>query len=226
MIFEILFAAVGLLWTLTYLLIIRQGFRDRTCGMPTAALCANVSWEILYSLVWPQSAAQTAVNLTWLACDLVLIAQLFRFAPDEHPDIPRPLLYGGFLLGLATAFPVVFLICRDLNGGRGGYAAFGMNLMMSILFVARLRRRSLRGQSLAIAVTKAAGSALAAVTAWQAGRIPPGTALLPVLFAATLAWDLVYIALVWRIRTMKSAATAVRVEAPSDRQAMTIRRTT
>ena len=199
MIFEGLFVAVGLVWTLTYLLIIRQGFLDRTYGMPAAALCANVSWEILYAFVWPQSAAQTVVNVTWLAFDLVLIAQFLRFAPAEHPEIPRLLLYGGFAVGLATAFPIVLLVCRDLNGGRGGYAAFGMNLMMSILFVAMLRRRrSLRGQSFAIAVTKAAGSALAGLAAWQAGRIPSGTALMPFLIAATLAWDLLYAVLVWR----------------------------
>jgi len=196
-VFQVLFVAVGVLWTAAYLLIIHRGLRDRTYGMSAAALCANVSWEILYSFFWPQSAPEVAVNVTWLAFDLVLIGQFLRYVPAEHPEVPHSLLYGGFSLGLATAFPIVWLICRDLNQGRGGYAAFGMNLMMSILFVAMLRRRrSLRGQSFLIALTKLAGSALAGFTAWQGGRIPPGIALLPVLMIATLAWDLCYAFLV------------------------------
>lgn len=70
--------------------------------------------------------------------------------------------------------------------------------MMSILFIAMLRRRgSLRGQSFLIALTKTAGSALAGFTAWKGGRIPPGTALLPVLILATLAWNLCYALLVY-----------------------------
>lgn len=197
--FQTLFVVVGVLWTTAYLLMIRRGFADRTCGMPAAALCANVSWEILYAFVWPQSAPEVAVNVVWFAFDLVLIGQFLAYGPAEHAGLSPAAVRGGFLLGLATAFPIVMLVCRDLNQGRGAYAAFGMDLMMAVLFVAMiLRRGSLRGQSLPIALVKMSGSALAGITAWQGGRIPPGTALLPVLMSATLAWNLLYTTLVWR----------------------------
>ena len=39
----LLLLSPGLFWTLTYVLVIRQGFRDRTYGMPLVALCANIS---------------------------------------------------------------------------------------------------------------------------------------------------------------------------------------
>jgi hypothetical protein len=54
----------------------------------------------------------------------------------------------------------------------------------------------LHGQSFLIALTKTAGSALAGFTAWKGGRIPSGTALLPVLMVATLVWNLCYVFLV------------------------------
>lgn len=38
MTFDGILVGSGVLWTLTYLLIIRQGFLDRTYGMPLAAL--------------------------------------------------------------------------------------------------------------------------------------------------------------------------------------------
>ena len=40
----------GIFWSLAYFLIIRQGFKDRTYGMPLAALCANISWEAIFAL--------------------------------------------------------------------------------------------------------------------------------------------------------------------------------
>jgi hypothetical protein len=41
----------GIFWTLVYLLIIRLGFRDKTYGMPITALCANISWEFIFSFM-------------------------------------------------------------------------------------------------------------------------------------------------------------------------------
>jgi hypothetical protein len=52
--FDILLVGSGLLWTVTYLLIIRRGFLDHTYGMPLAALCANLSWEFVFSFVFPK----------------------------------------------------------------------------------------------------------------------------------------------------------------------------
>jgi len=40
----------GLFWTLTYLIIIRRGFIDKSYGMPLAALSANISWEAIFLL--------------------------------------------------------------------------------------------------------------------------------------------------------------------------------
>jgi len=51
--FDILLVSSGVLWTVTYLLIIRRGFLDHTYGMPLVALCANLSWEFIFSFVFP-----------------------------------------------------------------------------------------------------------------------------------------------------------------------------
>jgi hypothetical protein len=51
--FDILLVGSGVLWTITYLLIIRRGVLDRTYGMPLVALCANLSWEFIFSFVFP-----------------------------------------------------------------------------------------------------------------------------------------------------------------------------
>ena len=41
--FVYIMIASGVCWIITYLLIIKQSFAQRTYGMPMAALCANIS---------------------------------------------------------------------------------------------------------------------------------------------------------------------------------------
>jgi hypothetical protein len=47
--FDALMLGSGTFWALAYVLIIRRGFLDETYGMPFVALCANVSWEFIFS---------------------------------------------------------------------------------------------------------------------------------------------------------------------------------
>jgi hypothetical protein len=113
--FTLLMLGSGLCWTVTYLLIIRQGFRDRTYGMPLAAMCANISWEFIFSFVHAPSPIQHGVNLVWFALDVVIVGLLLRYGPREFPELPRPLFYAAVGLGLATSFPLVLLISADLD---------------------------------------------------------------------------------------------------------------
>jgi hypothetical protein len=73
----------GVLWTLAYLLIIRQGYLDRTYGMPLAALCANLSWEFIFTFVYPHDLPQRAVNVVWLSFDFVILVQLLLYGACE-----------------------------------------------------------------------------------------------------------------------------------------------
>jgi len=41
---------------------IRRGFKDKTFGMPFAALCANISWEAIFAFVTPHSSPQIYIN--------------------------------------------------------------------------------------------------------------------------------------------------------------------
>ena|GEM_PF-3259334 len=41
----ILQIGTGLFWSLVYLLIIKQWFKDKTTGVPLPALRANIAWE-------------------------------------------------------------------------------------------------------------------------------------------------------------------------------------
>jgi hypothetical protein len=191
--FDAILVGSGVLWTLAYLLIIRQGFLDRTYGMPLAALCANLSWEFIFAFVYPHDLPQRAVNVVWFSFDLVILAQLLVYGPREFANLSRRLFYAAVALALVTAFGAVLTMTLQFDDFDGAYSAFGSNLMMSILFIAMLRSRgSLRGQSVGIALLKMGGTALASFAFYFHNPDYAGSVLLPFLYVAILIFDGIY----------------------------------
>jgi hypothetical protein len=197
-VFDILLVGSGVLWTITYLLIIRRGFLDHTYGMPLVALCANLSWEFIFSFVFPHGPVQRPVNIVWFFFDLIILYQLLRYGPREFPRLPKKLFYGMVALALFTAFFTVVFITLEFEDFDGAYSAFGQNLMMSVLFIVMLYSRgSLRGQSLSIALTKTGGTTLASVAFLFFSVGYEGSVLLPFLYCSILLFDVLYVAMVF-----------------------------
>ena len=146
----------GVFWTAVYILIIRLGFRDKTYGMPIAALCANISWEFIFSFILPHSPPQLFVNYLWFGLDSVIVFQFFKYHKNEFSNMSSLKVYTIFGLLIFSAFSIILSGTILLDDHRGVYAAFGQNLLMSILFVVMFfkRGRGLRGQSIFIAVFK------------------------------------------------------------------------
>jgi hypothetical protein len=191
--FDAIMVGSGVLWTLAYLLIIRRGFLDRTYGMPLVALCANLSWEFIFSFVYPHDLPQRAVNVVWFSFDLVILLQLLLYGPREFADLPRRAFYAVLALALATSFGAVLAVTLEFDDFDGAYSAFGQNLMMSVLFIAMLRSRgSLRGQSVGIALLKLGGTALASFAFYFHNPDYAGSVLLPFIYITTLIFDGVY----------------------------------
>ncbi len=198
-------AGAGLCWTLAYLLIVRTGLRERTYGMPIVAFCCNISWEFIYGFVRPSPGIQHVVNIVWFLLDCAIGYTVVRFGPGEFPYLPRRVFYGSLIVLLGFAYPAVDLVGTQFDAGAGVYSAFGMNLMMSALFIAMFTARPAgRGQSVGIATAKLAGTALAAgamaVKGDTAARYHG--ALLPYLYIATFVLDLVYLGLILSVRTV------------------------
>jgi hypothetical protein len=194
--FDAIMVGSGVLWTLAYLLIIRRGFLDRTYGIPLVALCANISWEFIFAFVYPHDLPQRAVNVVWFSLDVLILFQLLLYGPREFAGLSRRLFCMVFALALATAFGAVLAVTLEFDDFDGAYSAFGQNLMMSILFVAMLHaRRSLRGQSVWIAILKMGGTALASFAFYFYNPAYDGSILLPFLYGAILLFDGIYVGL-------------------------------
>jgi hypothetical protein len=194
--YTVLMLSSGIFWTLTYILIIRRGILDKTYGMPLAALCANISWEFIFSFIFPTNPTQLVVNIIWFALDAVIFFLLLRYGAREFPGLSKQNFYIVVALALPTAFALVLLGAIEFHAGVA-YTAFGQNLMMSILFIAMLyRRRSLRGQSSAIAICKLIGTLCASLAYYFYAKDVQGSVLLPFLYVSTLVYDGIYLGMV------------------------------
>ncbi|HEY3305054.1 MAG TPA: hypothetical protein VGL70_16130 [Candidatus Binatia bacterium] len=186
----------GVLWTLAYILIIRLGFRDRTYGMPIAALAANICWEFIFSFIYHHEPPQNYVNVVWFAFDLVIVYQALRFGKAAAARaLPAEYFYPAFFLVLVLSFFAILAVTIEFKNWDGKYAAFGQNLMMSVLFISMLfRRGDVSGQSIYIALFKMLGTLLPSILFYL--RFP-SSVLLDFLYVAIFIFDLIYLVMLY-----------------------------
>ncbi len=183
---------LAILWTITYILIIFQGFKDRACGMPLPAICANITWEFLFAFVMPFHPLQMITSLVWFLLDCVILFQGVYFAKQQFP--PRLLLPAIFSLLVISLLLHVGAVV-EFHDLEGKYTAFGINLMMSVLFIQLPFKQGLKGQSLYIAYYKMLGTLCASVLCYS---LYPDSFLLTIMCVLVTIVDVVYILIVHR----------------------------
>lgn len=199
---HILQISSGLFWTLTYLLIIRRSYIDKTYGMPMVAICANISWEFIFSFVYPHPQPQLYIDYLWLLFDLGILVQYLLYGKKEFPkQLPVSLFLPTFLFTLIYAALLILLVSQEFNEYIGIYAAFGQNLIMSVLFIhLLLKRADASGQSLYIALCKMIGTIFPSVLFYL---YFPHSYLLLLLYAGIFVFDLTYFLLLYfRLKTL------------------------
>jgi len=190
----------GIFWILTYVFIISKGFKDKTFGMPLIALCANISWEFIFSFVFPYGPPQSYINYLWFGLDTIVVAQFLKYGKNEFLRWrPSSKLHELFIVLLTSEFSIILVGSIIIGDFRGIYSAFGQNLVMSILFIIMLfKRNSLRGQSIYIAVFKMLGTGLVSLHFYLYEPITSSSFILPSLYVLIFIFDIVYIYLISR----------------------------
>jgi hypothetical protein len=154
----------GVAWTLTYIVVIYRGFKDKATGIPLIALGLNISWEFIYSFVFPSSSTvQLVINIVWFLFDIIIVAQKFLYGRDEYnanlKGLGKNLFYPTLITSLIVCFLVVYFAAIEWQDYIGLYSAFIMNLIMSVAFISMMAKRDdLKGQSIYIAILKLVGT--------------------------------------------------------------------
>lgn len=154
----------GITWTGTYIVLIYRGFKDKATGMPLIALGLNISWEFLYSFIFPSdNKIQLVINIVWFLFDVVIIVQKFMYGRDEYDvnlkGLGKNLFYPTLMVSLLVCFLAVYFAAIEWKDYIGLYSAFIMNLLMSVSFISMLaKREDIKGQSIYVAVLKLIGT--------------------------------------------------------------------
>ena len=211
-----LLLSCGLLWTLTYLLVILTAYRTRTPAMPYFALALNIAWEFLFAFVTPYPMPWRLIDVLWFVLDCVILLQTLAYFP--YDVAPLHLSDTLFLLGTAvtllTSFSLQWSWTVTLDDSYGTYSSFVLNLFMSVSFVAMFLTRQPRGagQSVWIAASKLTGTACSSVAFYLLATRP--NALLNVLFVAVFAWDTLYVGLLVQHALQRNRSEALEEDIP------------
>lgn len=203
-VFDEMMIGSGICWTFTYLLIIRRGIMDLTYGMPAAALFANLAWETIYSFILPHTEPQLIVDRIWFAFDVLILLQYLRFGPTIRRVKKTWTFHLEFILGFAITCLLIVFLSDALKDKYGAYAAFGQNLMMSVLFIVMLRdRKSADGQSIYIALFKLLGTLLASLAFYTQTKTYSHSPLMQLLFVGIFIYDVLYMVELYRQLKMR-----------------------
>ena len=195
----IILVAGGIFWILTYIFIISKGFKDKTYGMPLIALCANMSWEFIFSFIFPHTPPQLFINYLWFGLDSIIVIQFFKYGKNEFSYLSSKKLYFMFIVLLVSEFSIILISGITIGKFKGVYSAFGQNVFMSILFIIMFfKRNSLRGQSIYIAVFKMLGTDLTSIHYYLYEPTTQSSFILPSLFILIFIFDIAYIYLIAR----------------------------
>jgi hypothetical protein len=193
----IILLAGGIFWILTYIFLISKGFKDKTYGMPLIALCANISWEFIFSFIFPHTPPQLFINYLWFGLDIIIVIQFLKYGKNEFSDLSSSKLYSLFTFLIVSEFGIILVSGITTGEFKGVYSAFGQNLVMSILFIMMLfKRNSLRGQSIYIAIFKMLGTGLTSLHYYLYEPLSQSSFILPSLFVSIFVFDIVYIYLI------------------------------
>ena len=203
--YNLIGAAGCVCWVVAYVFILVRCFRDKTYGLPLVAICLNFAWELLASFVYPNPVGLWHFfDRAWLVVDVLLAYQLWRWGRAEQSLAPLArnfhlVVLATFALGVWGQYAFVASYPDRL----GLVSAFGVNLIMSILFIFFYfaRRDSGRGLSRGGAVFKLLGTLGTSIEChWVVRLINPelqSLAFLTFLCVTIFLFDCLYVYLVF-----------------------------
>ncbi|GLE54526.1 transmembrane-type terpene cyclase [Mycobacterium montefiorense] len=194
---EIFGLASGIFWIITYACVIRQGLLDRASAMPFLALAMNITWEFLFTFVYPSvgGVMQEVINLIWFAADIAILAVFLKYWRSDYPkSLPEVYFWPAFVVTFVMVAPMMIATVSVFGRESGSvYTAFVDNLVMSALFLSMLiRRGDRRGQSMWIAWGKLLGTLTASISQYL---YTPGNVLWLVIYVEILVLDVLYVVL-------------------------------
>ena len=194
----ILVGISGVAWTIVYIELIRQGNKDKACGMPLFALTLNLAWEWIYGidgLFVSRSfiPAQSIANIVWAVCDIFVMMTWIKYGKQYLPQSAKkyfmPFTFVAVVFGFAMQFAFYFN-CETVEIA-SIYSAFLQNVAMSVMFIAMLfTRENTKAQT---AICKWLGTSTPTIYGQINGNSAAGFILITGIVCSV--FDIIYICL-------------------------------
>ncbi|WP_338793624.1 hypothetical protein [Bernardetia sp. MNP-M8] len=202
----VLFGIAALFWVITYILVIKDGFKKQYVGIPIAAIAANFAWEILWSTVF-----HTDMGLffewgyrIWCILDIVIVYLLFQYGYKQIDNKnQRQAFKPLFIFGVIGWMVGIYFFTKEYIDPIGAVAAYLVNANMSLLFILLVLRQP---KEIAIALRydvawyKMLGTTLTSVFCFWAY---PDQHFMLAMTVITFILDIIYIYLVGKFRKEK-----------------------
>jgi hypothetical protein len=194
---HVCYVASTLLWVVAYIQIARDATRYRWLGLPSAALVANLGWELVFSTVVTTRLGAFYVwgARAWLLFDAILFALLLKYGRRQ---VSNPLLVRHFTAIVTGAIAMwsagIFAFVKEFHDVIGGFTGYILNVQMSALYVVEIVNHPMqRAYSMRVGVLKMLGTVVILLAELLA---PSPSLFVLVLGPITLALDLAYVALI------------------------------
>ncbi|KAK3317802.1 hypothetical protein B0T19DRAFT_297840 [Cercophora scortea] len=210
---------MGTLWTIAYVLYIKQGFKDKSYGMPIVALCANIGWELIYGVFFPPSVAEMLMFVPWFFIDLVVVYTTIKFGPEQWKQSPLVANNLKTILGFGTVISFLLHLaliktCASPDDA-GFWSGFSCQILLGFSSVAHLLSRdNTSGHSWSIWWCRRIGSFAATVLfTWRYWFYPldyplVATPMAIFIFASAELADIMYAVVYWNIEKRELARKA------------------
>ena len=189
----------GICWTIVYIELIRNGIKDKACGMPLFALGLNIVWEFLYSIDGffiskEFIMVQNIADMAWAVCDVFILVCWFKYGRQYLPKRAQKyfILFTILALAICAGLQFAFYLYCDTATEASIYSAFAQNVAMSVMFLTALfERGNIKGFSVLGAVCKCIGTLTP--TIW--GCVEAGGIQIYIFITGSLCFiiDLIYI---------------------------------
>lgn len=195
--------AYTLLWTATYVFVIWRGFKDKSYGVPLVNICLNISWEFIFSWIYPDpNMTRTWLYRFWFIPDVIIIWQLWKYGRENQviPEIKK-YFHTNVIVTLILSYLCIWTFIHFYKDPTGTEIAFYINAWMSIGYVFMFfNRRDLRGISLPAAWCKMLGTGIASIVVHFTYSIikpdKPTWGILELSFITIFIFDVIYIYLI------------------------------
>lgn len=199
-----------LMWVVSYIAVIRHGFKNKFVEMPVFVAIGNIAWEFIWSFVYKTNMGDFYLwgYRAWFFLDLFILYLVIKYGAKQFklPIFNKNII--PIVLGLLIFFG--FFFYYFVKGGYdtpiGATSAFFLSVGISTLYIVLLYSNgNAQNFSLLAGVTRAIGDLVLTIFAIYYTEI----GIIAVMGAYVVVLDFTYVGLLWKKKRVNKSNVSV-----------------